>query len=87
MRSINTVIGQLRSGRLRYETLLQETLDKAATAKSAGDCSYVELMKEIAHLIRRHLEGIVASTQTRQTNGFIEAIDGRFQAAKRKARG
>ncbi|ABO57305.1 amidase [Burkholderia vietnamiensis] len=43
MRSINTVIGQLRSGRLRYETLLQETLDKAATAKSAGDCSYVEL--------------------------------------------
>ncbi|HDR9005375.1 transposase [Burkholderia cenocepacia] len=49
--------------------------------------SKVELMKEIAHLIRRHLEGIVASTQTRQTNGFIEAIDGRFQAAKRKARG
>jgi len=26
-------------------------------------------------------------TQTRQTNGFIEAINGLFQAAKRKARG
>ncbi len=25
--------------------------------------------------------------QTRQTNGFIEAINGLFQAAKRKARG
>jgi len=29
----------------------------------------------------------VAWTQTRQTNGFIEAINGLFQAAKRKARG
>jgi transposase len=31
--------------------------------------------------------GCVAWTQTRQTNGFIEAINGLFQAAKRKARG
>ena len=31
--------------------------------------------------------GIVAWAQTRQTNGFIEAINGLFQAAKRKARG
>jgi hypothetical protein len=31
--------------------------------------------------------GIVAWTQTRQTNGFIEALNGLFQAAKRKARG
>jgi transposase len=29
----------------------------------------------------------MAGTQTRQTNGFIEAINGLFQAAKRKARG
>jgi transposase len=49
--------------------------------------SKVEPMKEVARLIRRHFEGIVAWTQTRQTNGFIEAINGLFQAAKRKARG
>jgi transposase len=36
---------------------------------------------------RRHLEGIVAWAQTRQTNGFLEAINGLFQAAKRRARG
>jgi transposase len=29
----------------------------------------------------------VAWAQTRQTNGFIEALNGLFQAAKRKARG
>jgi transposase len=49
--------------------------------------SKVEPMKEVAHLIRRHTEGIVAWAQTRQTNGFLEALNGLFQAAKRKARG
>ena len=49
--------------------------------------SKVEQMKEVAKLIRNHLDGIVAWTQTRQTNGFLEAINGLFQAAKRKARG
>lgn len=49
--------------------------------------SKVEPMKEVARMIRRHIEGIVAWTQTRQINGFLEAINGLFQAAKRKARG
>ena len=49
--------------------------------------SKVEPMKEVARMIRSHLDGIVAWTQTRQTNGFLEAINGLFQAAKRKARG
>ncbi len=49
--------------------------------------SKVEPMKEVASLVRRHLEGIVAWAQTRQTNGFLEAINGLFQAAKRRARG
>lgn len=49
--------------------------------------SKVEPMKEVARLIRNHLEGIVAWAQTRQTNGFLEAVNGLFQAAKRKARG
>jgi transposase len=49
--------------------------------------SRVAPMKEVALMIRKHFDGIVAWTQTRQTNGFIEALNGLFQAAKRKARG
>jgi transposase len=44
-------------------------------------------MKDVATMIRTHLEGIVAWAQTRQTNGFLEAINGLFQVAKRRARG
>ncbi len=47
--------------------------------------SKVEAMKKIAHL--DHFEGVTAWAQIRQTNGFLEAINGLFQAAKRKARG
>jgi transposase len=49
--------------------------------------SKVEPMKEVAAMIRNHIEGIVAWARTRQTNGFLEAINGLFQAAKRRARG
>jgi transposase len=49
--------------------------------------SKVAPMKDVAKMIRTHFEGIVAWAQTRQTNGFIEALNGLFQAAKRKARG
>jgi len=49
--------------------------------------SKVEPMKDVARMIRRHFDGIVAWTQTRRTNGFLEALNGLFQAAKRKARG
>ena len=49
--------------------------------------SKVEPMKQVARMVRKHFDGIVAWTQTRQTNGFIEALNGLFQAAKRKARG
>ena len=49
--------------------------------------SKVDPMKDVAAMIRKHFSGIVAWTQTRRTNGFIEAINGLFQAAKRKARG
>ncbi len=49
--------------------------------------SKVEPMKAVANMIRDHFEGIVAWAQTRQTNGFLEALNGLFQAAKRKARG
>ena len=36
--------------------------------------SKVEPMKDVAALVRRHLDGFVAGAQTRQTNGFVEAI-------------
>ena len=49
--------------------------------------SKVESMKGVAALVRNHLEGIVARAQNRQTNGFLEALNGLFQAAKRRARG
>ena len=38
-------------------------------------------------MILNHFDGIIAWTQTRQTNGILEAINGLFQAAKRRARG
>ena len=49
--------------------------------------SKVEPMKNVAAMIRSNLEGIVAWAQTRQTNGFLEALNGLFQCAKRRARG
>ena len=49
--------------------------------------SRIGCFKEVAALVRNHLEGIVAGAQTRQTNGFLEALNGLFQAAKRRARG
>jgi transposase len=49
--------------------------------------SKVVPMKAVAALVRRHLDGILAWTASRQTNGFLEAINGLFQAAKRRARG
>jgi transposase len=49
--------------------------------------SKVEPMKDVATLIRHHLDGIVAWAQTRQTNGFLEALNGLLQSDKRRARG
>jgi transposase len=49
--------------------------------------SKVEPMKAVAKMIRNHFDGIVSWAQTRQTNGFMEALNGLFQAAKRSARG
>lgn len=79
-----------------YKEQLREILDRkqinvvCAMLEHWCTCvlrSKVEPMKEVAKMIRAHLEGIVAWAQTRQTNGFLEAINGLFQAAKRRARG
>jgi transposase len=79
-----------------YREQLRDILDRRqfniVSAMLAQWCtnvmrSKVEPMKHVATLIRTHFDGIVAWTRSRQTNGFIEAINGLFQAAKRKARG
>jgi transposase len=49
--------------------------------------SKVEPMHVVARLIDNHFDGVVAWAQTRQTNGFLEVLNGLFQAAKRRARG
>jgi transposase len=49
--------------------------------------SKVEPMRGVAKMIREHFDGVIAWVYSRQTNGFLEAINGLFQAAKRKARG
>ena len=49
--------------------------------------SKVEPMKAVAKMVRKHIDGIAAWARTRQTNGFIEALNGLFQSAKRRARG
>jgi len=49
--------------------------------------SRVEHMKDVARMIRTHFDGVAAWARSRQTNGFLEAINGLFQAAKRRARG
>jgi len=79
-----------------YREQLREILDRkqinVAAAMLKRWCanvmrSKVEPMKKIAKMIRTHFDGVIAWAQTRQTNGFLEAINGLFQAAKRKARG
>ncbi|MBX3668777.1 MAG: ISL3 family transposase [Rhodocyclaceae bacterium] len=79
-----------------YREQLREILDRkqinVATALLKKWCSNVmrskvEPMKDVAKMVLSHFDGIVAWAQTRQTNGFLEAINGLFQAAKRKALG
>jgi transposase len=79
-----------------YREQLRDILDRkqinVVSTMLAQWCSNVRRskvvpMKEVAAMIRKHFDGIVAWAQTRATNGFIEAINGLFQAAKRKARG
>ena len=79
-----------------YKEQLRETLDRKQINVMRDQLRYwctcvmrskAEPMKDVAGLVRRHMEGIVAWASTRQTNGFLEAINGLFQAAKRRARG
>lgn len=79
-----------------YREQLREILDRkqinVVSSMLAQWCtnvmrSKVDPMKDVAGMIRNHFDGIIAWSQTQQTNGFLEAINGLFQAAKRSARG
>jgi transposase len=97
---LEVVLSQMTSLRTArawlYKEQLREILDRkqinvvSAMLKRWCTCvmrSKVEPMKAVAQMIREHFDGIVAWAQTRATNGFLEAINGLFQAAKRRARG
>ena len=97
---LDAVLGQMTTLRTArawfYKERLREILDRkqinvvSAMLRHWCTCvmrSKVEPMKAVAQMIRTHFEGIVAWAQTRATNGFLEAINGLFQAAKRRARG
>jgi transposase len=97
---LDALVAQFTTSRVArawlYREQLRDTLDRkqpnVVKAMLRQWCtnvmrSKVEPMKKVAALIRNHLDGIVAWSRTRQTNGFIEALNGLFQAAKRKARG
>jgi transposase len=79
-----------------YKEQLREVLDyrqiNVVSAMLGQWCSNVMRskvgpMKKVARLIRAHFDGIVQWCRSRLTNGFLEAINGLFQAAKRRARG
>ena len=52
-----------------------------------GKGGVTHLPSQLGHIYLPLREGIVAWAQTRQINGFLEAINGLFQASKRRARG
>ena len=49
--------------------------------------SQIEAMKELGKTIKRHLEGILNWMTFKVSNGILEGLNSKFQAAKAKARG
>lgn len=49
--------------------------------------SQIEAMKEVAKTIKRHIEGILNWMTFKVSNGILEGLNSKFQAAKAKARG
>lgn len=72
--------------------ILQGKLPNVVEKKLLSWCSRVRKslvshMHDVAEMIKRHLDAIVAWTRSRLTNGFLESLHSKFQAAKRKAKG
>lgn len=49
--------------------------------------SRIEQVKKVARTVKGHWDGILAWFDSKLSNGFLEAINGLIQAAKRRARG
>lgn len=49
--------------------------------------SQIEQVKKVARTVKDHWNGILAWFDSKLSNGFIEAVNGLIQAAKRRARG
>jgi transposase len=49
--------------------------------------SQIEQIKKIAKTVKEHWKGILAWFDSKLSNGYVEAINGLLQAAKRRARG
>lgn len=49
--------------------------------------SQIEQVKRVARTVKEHWNGILAWFDSKLSNGFLEAVNGLIQAAKRRARG
>lgn len=49
--------------------------------------SQIEPVKKVARTVKAHWDGILAWFDSKLSNGYVEAINGLIQAAKRRARG
>jgi transposase len=49
--------------------------------------SQIEQVKKVARTVKEHWDGILSWFDSKLSNGFLEAINGLIQAAKRRARG
>ncbi len=49
--------------------------------------SQIDQVKKVAKTVKNHWNGILAWFDSKLTNGFIEAVNGLIQSAKRRARG
>jgi transposase len=88
---------QLKTGRAYLIKLaLQDVyfapsrLDAEALLKSWYNWSIrsrIEQVKKVAKTVKEHWNGILAWFDSKLSNGFVEAINGLIQAAKRRARG
>jgi transposase len=88
---------QLKTGRAYFIKLaLQDVYfspsrpDAEASLKSWYNWSIrsqMEQVKKVAKTVKEHWNGILAWLDSRLSNGFVEAINGLIQAAKRRARG
>jgi transposase len=89
---LDALVGQCATKHITRAWLIANNCAQSSTASrstSFPPCPSSGVPMSAAGVCQRdtsHFDGIIAWTQTRQTNGFVEALKGLRQAAKRKAR-